>query len=61
MQILFFMIVAALCLSAFPQQAESEAASLLGTKLYAQIDEKGEIRAAEEKLGRRRTRRTLIC
>jgi Flp pilus assembly protein TadD len=43
-------IAAALGLSLNMQQPEPEAVSLLGAKLQAQPDEKGEVRAAEEKL-----------
>ncbi len=43
-------IAAALGLSLYMQQPEPEAVSLLGAKLQAQPDEKGEVRAAEEKL-----------
>jgi len=41
-----------ICLSVAitPAQTEPEAVSLLGTKLYAQVDEKNEIAAAAEKL-----------
>jgi tetratricopeptide (TPR) repeat protein len=47
---LLMITAAALFLSLYPQQSEPEAVSLLGVKLHAQPDEKGEVRAAEEKV-----------
>jgi Flp pilus assembly protein TadD len=44
------LLLVCLSVTLIPAQTEPEAVSLLGTKLYAQVDEKNEIAAAAEKL-----------
>lgn len=50
MRSIVMLLVLSACISTTQPQTEPEAISLLGTKLFAQVDEKNEIAAAVEKL-----------
>lgn len=50
MRSIVMLLVLSACISTTQAQTEPEAISLLGTKLFAQVDEKNEIAAAVEKL-----------